>query len=95
MFFLTGKYIPMYKSLLYSQHANSVLKKQDLGKGETALMEGLRALTHSGLSVSQTSPILRYHAGNTHRPMQSQPQPTVGSVKFESYLVATCGLIAG
>lgn len=59
MFFLCGKYIPMYKRFLYSQHVHTVFKKHDLEKGETALMEGLRALTHSGLPLSQTSPILR------------------------------------
>lgn len=59
MFFLCGKYIPMYKRLLYSQHVHTVFKKHNLEKGETVLMEGLRALTHSGLSLSQPSPILR------------------------------------
>lgn len=54
-----GKYIPMYKRLLYSQHVHTVLKKHNLEKGETVLMEGLRALTHSGLALSQPSPILR------------------------------------
>lgn len=59
MFFLCGKYIPTYKRFLYSQHVLTVFEKHDLEKGETALMEGLRALTHSGLPLSQPSPILR------------------------------------
>jgi len=59
MFILCGKSIPMYKPFLLPQRVHTVFKKHDLEKGESVLMEGLRALTHSGLPLSQPYPILR------------------------------------
>ncbi len=47
--FLWKLHSPVQKLAVLSQHVHTAFKKHNLEKGETALMEGLRALTYSGL----------------------------------------------
>lgn len=71
MFFLCGNYIPVQKLAVLSQHVHTAFTKHNLEKGETALMEGLRALTHSGLFCEPTFPLL----WNWRKHLQAHSQP--------------------